>query len=484
MAVLTEIMLKRNRIVWILTSAAVLVLGGLIAFNQNGNGREETFVVRRGDFIKEISVSGKVTPAESVDLSFSETGRVANLNVKVGDKVTSGQILANLPTGTSFSELQAARANLAQKLAESKNLGVSLEEVQKEQNTLVAGAYSELLSNDLAAVPSLSSVTAEPPAVTGLYRGAEGEYKLVVRRGRESRQNGYELAVFGLEKAGPEEILDDEPTPIGVNGLFISFPDELNDYSGTIWRITVPNTKSATYLDVYNAYQEAIRTRDREISDAGAKLARNDLEATASEAEIQNAQAEVARVQATIAERTIRAPFAGIVTKVDAKLGGIASANEPAISLISADALQIESYVPEIHIPFVKIGDGAVVTLDAYGPDAPFRANVVFIDPAETTRDGVSTYRTKLEFAQKDERIKSGMTANVIITSEKKSGVIAVPQNAVISRDGQKFILIKQSGKIAERPVTVGNVSSHGEIEITAGLNDGDIVITSQADSD
>ncbi len=445
-------------------------------FNRNDTADGSTLVVTHGDFIKEVSVSGKVVAAESVDLSFAETGRVTAVNVEVGAQVVQGQTLGSLVTGTLLSQLQAARANLAEQESESASTETSLEKVQQEQNTLVENAYHKLLSTGLAAVAASNSNTATPPEISGLYTGAEGRYKAIVKR-TTSGLSRHELAVFELENPEPVKILENEPTRLGTKGLFISFPDNLSAYDDSSWYITIPNVRSSSYLTVYQDYQEAVRARDRAVEAARARLTAGTSGLSASQAGIESARAEVTRVQAEIAERTIFAPFAGIITKVDAKVGEVASANTPAISMISADTLQIESFVPEINLPFIKVGDVAAVTLDAYGPEVPFEAKVVFIDPAETIRDGVSTYRAKLEFSQNDSRIKSGMTANVVITSEKKPNVIVIPQKAVTSKNGKKTVIVQENGNNVEREVTTGSISSYGEIEITSGLSDGDIVV-------
>jgi len=476
-----KLIFRKKPVLYAVVIASIVLIVGFLMFGKNSNGDEGTMVVSRGDFIKEVSVSGKVVASENVDLSFSETGKVTNISAKVGDQVTVGQTLAQLNIGTLLSDLQAARANLAQRRAESQNTQVNLNEVRKEQDTLVANAYQKLLSNDLVAVPNSSANTAEIPVITGLYDGSEGRYKVIVRRKAQSSQRDYEISTFDLENNRDVEILDDEATPLGTRGLYISFPDNLDEYNDTIWYVTIPNTKSATYLSVYQDYQEALRTRDREIANAGAELTESNSGLTVSQAEVQSAEAEVSRVLAQISERTITAPFSGIITSVDAKVGGIASANEPALSMISADNLQIESYVPEIHVQFVKLGDEARITLDAYGPEVAFLATVVSLDPAETIRDGVSTYRAKLEFTQKDDRVRSGMTANVVITSEKKENVITIPQGAVTTRNGEKFVFIKKDEKKVEQLVTTGSISSYGEIEIVTGLQDGDVVVVSNS---
>lgn len=437
----------------------VIALG--ISYSKGNNGGEELLTIEPKDFRQEVSVSGAVVAADDVDLAFPESGRVDYLAVKVGDKVARGQVLANLSLGT-------LRADLALKQAEARNTEVNLERVRDEQNTLVESAYRKLLSSGLVAVPSSASVTATPPTITGRYTGTEGTYKIILSPDEQLSLGGLELRTFELEKTGPTDVLDSEPTPMGTKGLHISFEDDFNAYEDTIWYVTIPNTSSSVYQANYNAYQEAVRARDRAIADAEAALRRQEVTTIA--------EAEVAKIQAQIADRTLVAPFAGTVTDVDAKMGSVIGANSSAVSLISEASLEIESFVPEINIPLVAVGDVARVTLDAYGEDVPFEARVAFIDPAETVRDGVSTYRIILELVS-DSRIRSGMTANVTITTEQKSAVLSVPRGVVQDREGKKIVRVKEGGEVSEREVTLGSVSSTGEVEILSGLSAGDQVI-------
>lgn len=418
----------------------VAVLVGAFYFFRGGEEETKTLVVERGEFVQEVSVSGKVTAVESVTLAFSETGRVSSIGVEVGDRVVRGQALAYLSTDALAADLRAAR--------------VDLQEIQNENAALVESAYRSLLSEGLAAVPSSSSYTAQAPSITGLYRGAEGTYRIRIEKKENS--SDYEMRTFNLEAIGPTIILDDDPTPLGTHGLFVSFPDDLSLYDDTIWYITIPNKKSTSYLGNFNAYQEALRARDKAVA---------------------NAQAEIENLEVDIEQHTLRAPFAGTVTAVDADVGAIVSSNQEVLSLISADTLEIESFVPEINLSLLKVGSPAIVTLDAYGPNTPFEATVISIDPAETIRDGVSTYRAILQFNERDERVRSGMTANVRITADQREGVIAVPQGAIQTRDGKKYAQIMQDEEVVEREVKIGAVSSLGSVEILSGLHEGDILV-------
>ncbi len=145
--------------------------------------------------------------------------------------------------------------------------------------------------------------------------------------------------------------------------------------------------------------------------------------------------------------------------------------------MMSVGTFEIESYVPEVSIAQIKLEDVARISLDAYGDSVLFDAKVVSIDPAETIRDGVSTYKVKLQFGDKDDRIKSGMTANVSIVIFNKPNVIVIPGGAIFNKDGKKFVQIKSDNKISDQEIVLGDVSSLGQTEIVSGLKDGDMVI-------
>lgn len=422
---------------------ALLILGGFIYFSGNGDDEADVLVLEPREFLQEVSVSGKVEAANQVNLAFPETGRVGRITVEVGDRVGAGQTLATLAIDVLASDLEVAQADFA--------------EAHRQQDALVANAYRTLISEDLAAVPDSSSYSATPPVITGLYDGPKGTYKFRVVR--KANSANYELRTFDLESTGPLEILDDEPTALGSRGLFVTFPDSIGSYNDTIWYVTIPNTKSASYLANYNAYQEALRARDAAVT---------------------SAEAAVTRARTAIGERSLRAPFTGIVTAVEAEEGAIVASNETVISLIGEGTLQIESFVPEINLALVHPGASAVVTLDAYGSGVPFMATVASVDPAETVRDGVSTYRAILQFENRDERVRSGMTANVRIIADRREGILSVPQGVIIERDGKKYVPVKQGGETVEKEVTTGSLSSLGSLEILSGLSAGDIVVLSE----
>jgi RND family efflux transporter MFP subunit len=195
---------------------------------------------------------------------------------------------------------------------------------------------------------------------------------------------------------------------------------------------------------------------------------------------IAGAQAKVDLARAELAKDTILSPLDGVVARIDPQLGEFVTAGKGSFSVISNQAYKIEAFVPEADIAKVKIGDPATTTLDAYGSDTYFASKVTMIDPAQTVLEGVPTYKVTLYFNSADNRIRSGMTANLDIHTNERDGVLNVPYRAIISNDGHKTIrIVNPDGKTyQEVPITTGLRGSDGTIEITSGLKAGQKVVT------
>ncbi len=455
---------------------ALLVLVLVFFIVSNGKDTQtDTFTVVEKEFVQEVSASGRVTATKDVDLGFEQGGRVSNIAVSVGQEVAEGARLATLSLESLLAERASAEAEVLRILAENESTEDTLEKVTREENTKVVSALRTLFSDDLISIPESSSSTLTPPTITGVYLGAnEGTYKFIVRE----KQSGtrYTLHVFDLESVSEKEINETRATPLGTRGLFVSFPDGIEEYTDTVWYVDIPNRKSTSYSTNLNAYEEAVRSRDTAISDARAELAQRESGATIAESQLKKARAELARIDALIAERSIRAPFAGTITDLPIEEGEAVSASATVVSMIG-DQLFIESFIPEINISLIELNDSARVTLDAYGEEVEFNATVVRIDPAETIRDGVSNYKIEMVFNEVDERILAGMTANVRIMTEYRERALSIPQGFVKRENGRTFVSVQTGADTSEeREVVTGTISSSGEIEILSGLAPGEIL--------
>lgn len=224
-----------------------------------------------------------------------------------------------------------------------------------------------------------------------------------------------------------------------------------------------------------NSAQSALALAESELALKQAGSSNQQIEA--QEALVKQAEANVLNIKVQLSKTILNSPIDGIVSKQDAKIGQSVSANTPIVSIISNKRFEVEANVAEADIAKINVGDEAKITLDAYGSDMFFAAKIIAIDPAATIVEGVATYKTTLQFTDEDERIKSGMTANIDIASDKKNSVIIIPQRAVFTKNGKKFVKLA-NGEIKEIEVETGIRGSDGNIEIIKGVNEGDKVIT------
>jgi HlyD family secretion protein len=162
------------------------------------------------------------------------------------------------------------------------------------------------------------------------------------------------------------------------------------------------------------------------------------------------------------------------------KVGEIVTPNITVISVISNGNFQVDVNIPEADIAKIKVGDSANITLDAYGSDVIFPAHVVSIDPGETMIEGVATYKTTLDFDKKEDRVKSGMTANIDILTAQSNNTLYIPQRDLITDNTGKYVLIDTGlAQPEKKMVQVGIKGSDGNIEIISGLNEGNKIINS-----
>ncbi|MDO8474272.1 MAG: efflux RND transporter periplasmic adaptor subunit [bacterium] len=501
---------------------AIIILIGLIAGGYFYFGREkktefDVVVAKRSDLIQEVSVTGRVKPARSVELAFEKSGKISAVYADVGKQVSAGQTLVVLENAEFLAQLKQAEANvkfeqakldelkrgarsedIEVQLVKVKNYEVALKDAKKNAVDKLQDAYTR---SDNAVRNDVDQFFLNPrsssPQLRFLVLDSQLEIdtknqRIIVEAALVSWRASLDLITIESDLA---VLLVELKSNLALVRSFLSnAASALNNGaplgSGTSfadissWKIDVFSARTSVNTAVSNITGAE---KDLQSAESDLTLAKQELvlkeagtvpeQILAQEAKVESAVANVENLQAQISKTIIRAPINGVVTKQDAKIGEIISANTVIVSLISASQFEIEANVPEADIAKLKIGNTAKITLDAYGNDINFNVKVVAIDPAETIIDGVATYKTTFQFTEKDERIKSGMTVNIDISTEKREGVIVIPQRAIITKNGDKLVRILNTEAPKEVKVKIGLRGSDGNIEIIEGVNEGDKVI-------
>lgn len=486
-----------------------IAIGGYFFFTSKKTAvLPNTVAIKRGNVIQEVSVTGRVKSTSAVDLGFEKSGRVAGVYARVGEHVEMGKLLAEVESSSARGSLMEAEARLSELKRGSRpeELAVKKAELAKYTQDL-DNAYNGV--TDILNDAFTKADDALHTKTTGIFSGFKtSSYK-------------YTFSVCDSQLAGNGESIR-QTTEIDFdawrteNETFTLSPTK-TDFTNALNRggkhleaiqtlfesvsralsldCTITNTSLDTYrtnlntartnittaLSNVNSKKQAISTLALTVAKVKDELSL--LEAGTASEVISAQEARVLSARGELGKYRIISPISGVATKVDIKGGEGTTIGKTVISIISDTSFEIEAYVPEADIAKIKIGDGSRITLDAYGSDVPFPGRVTAIDPAETIIDNVPTYKTTLRFSKNDSRIKSGMTANIDISTSSRENVLFAPERSIISRDGGKFIrTVLNDGTTTDIPVTVGLKGSDGSIEVLSGGVEGTTIIMAPKD--
>ena len=501
---------------YVIALTLTAIIGSFFFFGGNGDVDYDYIVAEKSDLRQEISVTGKVKPASKVNLAFESTGKVQSILVDVSSKVYAGQRLASLNNSQYQAQYNQAKAsweaekstleellkgtrpeeiavqsikvqNAEQSLLDAKlNLINKVKDAYLKSDDAVRNKADQLFDNPRSSNPQLNFV-----AGIELENVIEAE-RLDIETVLNSWMNsvlGKDVDINNLDFYTHEakENLNKinyflDRLALAVNGMSVTSGLTQTIIDGYRADVNTARTNVSTASINLTTAEENTRTNNSALLLVKQELSLKEAGSTSQQIKTQEARTESAKANmdnysALIAKTIIYSPISGIVTKQELEKGEIVQSNEIVISVISGSEFEIETFIPEADIAKLKIGDKAEVTLDAYESDVVFEAEVVMIDPAETIIEGVSTYKSVLQFAEKDERIRSGMTANIEILTAHKENVIAIPYR-YLNENGRDYVkVLNEKERVIEKDVQTGMRGSDGRIEIVTGLDEGDKVI-------
>ncbi|MEY4722680.1 MAG: hypothetical protein RLZZ324_193 [Candidatus Parcubacteria bacterium] len=238
------------------------------------------------------------------------------------------------------------------------------------------------------------------------------------------------------------------------------------------------STSKAALTSAGFAVDTAQRALDQAKADLTLKQTGTRPEALAAQrANVAAQQATLDGLYATLAKYRLVAPLDATVTGVNINLGETTQPGKAAVELNSHGQFEIVANVSEVDIARVQVGQPVDITLDAFPATQHWSGKVSFINPSEKVVEGVIFYETKFVFDKEDPGIRSGMTANLSVQTDKRDDVVRVPLRALKEKSGKPYVsLMGAGGKPADRDISVG-VENSQYSEVLSGLNAGDTVV-------
>ena len=191
--------------------------------------------------------------------------------------------------------------------------------------------------------------------------------------------------------------------------------------------------------------------------------------------DFKSAEAEVAAAETALHKATITAPFSGIIGLRQVSLGEYLTAGQAITTLADVDNLRIDFRVSEVFLTEVGKGQEVNVVFDAL-PEQVYTGVISALDPVVSVEGRALSVRAIIRNV--DGKLRPGLFGRVeIVTDTRRS--IMLPEAAIVTTPtGDRAVFIVVDGHAKMSPVTIGT-RVPGEVEILAGVEDGDTVIVS-----
>lgn len=182
---------------------------------------------------------------------------------------------------------------------------------------------------------------------------------------------------------------------------------------------------------------------------------------------------------------TIRTPAHGGVTEKTIVQGQKIEAGEPLFKVIDHSVVWVYGEVYEYEIPYVKVGEYAMLTT-SYSPSAAYRGRIDHVYshlgsiryvPESSTE--IRTAKVRFELPNKDHALKLGMYLNVELEVRVGVAALSVPDSAVIDTGTRQVVIVdRRDGTFEPRDVRLG-AGAENYYEVIKGVKEGEWVVTS-----
>ncbi len=217
-------------------------------------------------------------------------------------------------------------------------------------------------------------------------------------------------------------------------------------------------------------------------------LKRQSAAAGIRDLQIQARAQQLAMAQAKENEQkmTVRSPADGIVvinttwkgnTMGPYEVGDSVRPGAPFIRIVNPNRMEVHLNVNQLDAPYVKVGEPAVIRMDAY-PKLRFSGTIESISPIAEPSDFSDKLLTLAAVALvdgHDPRLMPDLSASVDVQLEKLSRVLLIPRDAILRQNGRAYVRVKSALGFQKQAVTVGSLSDTQAV-IESGLRAGDLV--------
>ncbi|MBO6242927.1 MAG: efflux RND transporter periplasmic adaptor subunit [Butyrivibrio sp.] len=459
---------------------ALLVLGAVgrsIIAGKNQVTMVQTTPVALGSIENVLSISGTVQSAETKTFFSEVAAPVETLDIKVGDKVSAGDVLYSYDA----EALDRAQKTAELAITQAKGSYSSLySEVGAADRKYAEGMTAQQINDRLDAITA--EIDALNTKITEKTNRINQTLKDLQNVALDINQNGIADSSEGLFDNGSDSyIYRNENNTKDDDGNYTE-PTEENKQASLAIQQTINDVtyalKSDAEIQSWNDQITALKEEQSHLSSAKAAQI-NGGTAVSSKAQYESTQITQEDTIEKIenAKEGVKAEFNGVVTEVAVVEGATVTAGTKMVTMANLDDVQVALSVSKSDLPKIALGQNVDITINGKA----YSGEVTKISGNATKNsNGVAVVETIIQVTNPDSDIILGVEATNKIHAEKADNTIVLPYEYVQTDADGDYVYVVENGLVTRKNVTVG-ISTSTDAQIVEGLAEGDEVITSDA---
>ena len=382
----------------------VVAAGFLFHSQQTTATQYLTAKVERGNLRNTVTATGTLQAVTTVQVGSQASGTISALYADFNSKVKKGQVVAQLDPSTLRAQVDQARANLQQARASlvQARAGVSNSRAGVSDAQAKRLAAQSTVQGQSAGVSSaqanLAVLKAQSDDALAFLKQQEYLLKsgVIAQRDYDISNTAYKSALARYDQAAAQ-----------VNQAVVS---------------------------QQSAAGSGMAQSQAQLQQSQAQVQSSQAQVQQAEAQVQQAQAALSLAEINLTHTTIQSPIDGIVVSRDVDVGQTVAASLSAPTLFTIannlTEMQVIANIDQADIGLVETAKGVQFTVDAFPADNFTGAiQQIRINPVNT--QNVVTYNVVINVSNPEEKLKPGMTTNLIFTIDERNNVLKVPNAAL-----------------------------------------------------
>lgn len=412
------------------------------------------------DISETLEITGELATSLDSQVGAKVGGRLVAVYVKDGDRVSAGQVIAEVDGANQRIQVQQAQAQVAAANSALAQARANATVGPSRSSAAVAQAEAQLRSAKAQLQKALNGARPEEKA------SAEAAVAAAKSNLDTAKKELDRVRSLFAEQVVSQQRLDQAENAFnGAQAQYQQAQEQL--------RLVQNAVRSE---DIASA-REAVRQAEEGVRSAQANKRLDVLlnqQVQAAQANLASARAQLALAQQTLSDLQIRAPYSGQISGRTLQIGAVVAPGSPVARIIGGDGTYFEGDLPATLMAQIKIGDVVSVKVDGL-TGRTFTGTITATSPSASSIGRIFKARVTLNGGSAE--AKPGMFARGSVTLRTIAGATVVPTQCILTR-GERTVIFIADGTKAKEVTVVPGLKTDGYTQVS-GVEAGQKVITS-----